>query len=251
MRSSSPQLAVSARCSRPPFVFAAFACVAALLLSSSTNAGTILQFGQINPTDVVTATDTAGVTTLSTAGNADGAGVSIPVILTNFLGLSGVNIPVFETFVGVTSTAAAGSGAGFDFQAFTGTVEFTLLPFGSAGNVNYLTATFGSSGAHTSDIFGTDGGTTATLSSSQPQASLVLTSAFAAFAAPTSMSISLGNLAPVYTIAGGSIASFTAQNAGTISASAVVPEPTSVALLGIGMAGFLTCRRLFKRRAAV
>jgi hypothetical protein len=30
-----------------------------------------------------------------------------------------------------------------------------------------------------------------------------------------------------------------------------VPEPTSMALLGIGMAGFFTCRRLFKRRVAI
>jgi hypothetical protein len=250
MRSSSPQLAVSARRSRPPFVFAAFACITALLLGSNANAGTVLQFGQINPTDTVTATDTAGVTTLSTAGNVDGAGVSIPVTLTNFLGLSGVNIPVFETFVGVTSTAPAGSGAGFDYQAFTGTIEFTSAPGGLGAN--YLTATFGSSGAHTSDLFGSDGGTSATLSSSQPHASLVLTSDFATFASPTSMSIALGNLAPVYTIAGdGSIASFTAQNAGTFSASAVVPEPTSMALLGIGIASFFTYRRLFKRAATV
>ena len=42
-----------------------------LLLTSSTQAGTVLQFAQVNAADTVTATDTAGVTTLSTAGNAD------------------------------------------------------------------------------------------------------------------------------------------------------------------------------------
>jgi hypothetical protein len=36
-----------------------------------------------------------------------------------------------------------------------------------------------------------------------------------------------------------------------LSVSEAVPEPTSVALLGIGMAGFFTYRRLFKRTASV
>jgi len=34
-----------------------------------------------------------------------------------------------------------------------------------------------------------------------------------------------------------------------VSSVAIVPEPTSIALLGIGMTGFLACRRLFKRTA--
>jgi hypothetical protein len=36
---------------------------------------------------------------------------------------------------------------------------------------------------------------------------------------------------------------------GITSTTGVVPEPTSMALLGIGMAGFLAFRRLFKRHA--
>jgi hypothetical protein len=44
----------------------------------------------------------------------------------------------------------------------------------------------------------------------------------------------------------------TAGQTGTISASVVglaAPEPASFALLGIGVTGFLACRRLFKRTA--
>jgi hypothetical protein len=40
-------------------------------------------------------------------------------------------------------------------------------------------------------------------------------------------------------------------NGGTLSVTESVPEPTSMALLGIGMAGFFTYRRLFKRPATV
>jgi hypothetical protein len=38
---------------------------------------------------------------------------------------------------------------------------------------------------------------------------------------------------------------------GVLGVTEVVPEPTSMALLGIGMAGFFTYRRLFKRPATV
>jgi hypothetical protein len=225
----------------------AFACCACVLLNSSTNAGTVLQFGQINPHDVVTATDVAGVTTLSTAGNPDGGGVSIPVTITNFLGVPGVDIPAFETYVGVTSVGAAVPFLGLDIQPYAGTIEFTSLP-GGAGAV-FLSATFSTVGVHTNTLTGNDGGNAATLSATDPPASLVLTSSFALLGPATSMGLGYSNVAPVLSIAAdGSIASFTAQNAGTFSAT-IIPEPTSFALLGIGVSALLAFRRLFKGTA--
>src|SRR5262249_7328027 len=41
-----------------------FASAAILMLTCSANAGTVLQFTQAFPTDIITATDVAGVTTL-------------------------------------------------------------------------------------------------------------------------------------------------------------------------------------------
>jgi hypothetical protein len=208
-----------------------------LLLSSSANAGTILQFGQANPSDIVTATDNgAGTTTLSSAGNVDGANVSIPVVITNFLGVS-VLIPAFETYVGVTSIGAASSSHGSVFQNFTGTIEFTAAP-GGAG-FNYLTATFGPVGGSSAvGLSGADGGTGASLLATNPPDTLTLTSNFAVLGPPSSLAIGFSNVSPALHISGdSSIASFTGQNAGTISASivAIIPEPSSLCLGSIAI----------------
>jgi hypothetical protein len=61
-------------------------------------------------------------------------------------------------------------------------------------------------------------------------------------------------LAPPINFATFSVTGVSGGATGTGSVSVVgvqpgVPEPTSVALLGIGMAGFLACRRFFKRGA--
>jgi len=212
------------------------------MLGSSSEAGTILIFGQANPLDVVTLHNGgAGTSTLSTAGNADGAGVSIPVLITTFLGVPGLSIPAFETYVGVASSGAAVTMFGLDAQAFQGTVEITSLP-GGAGT-NFLTATFANVGTNVNTLSGTAGANSASLVASQPPASLAITSDFGTFIAPTGMSISYSNVTPPLTIFNSSLGASgdtTMQSAGNFSAT-TIPEPSGL-LLGciasVGMVGF-------------
>jgi len=241
MRFSNHKLADSGRFLRRSFLFA---CLASLLLGSSSRAGTdVLTFSQAFPTDVATLTNGgSGTSTLSSAGNADGSGVSIPVIATTFMGAA-VTIPMFETFVGVHSVGPAGNLGGVggtDYQQFTGTVEFTSAA-GGAG-ANYLTATFSSMTLNVNLISGGDTGASATLSTAQPPASLVMTSDFAMLGPPNSFSLSFSNLSPALTIQNGSLGVIgtpsTAQNTGDASAT-IVPEPSTLAIAGLGALGLI------------
>jgi len=203
------QLALSARLLRRSF---AFACVASLLLGSSTQAGTILNFGQTNPLDVVTATSSGGVITLSTAGNVDGGGTSIPVTITNLLGAPTPGLPAFETFVGVTN----GGGA-----TFSGKIEYTSLP-GGAG-VDYLTATFTAA-----TISGATGGSAGSIMAGSP--TLTFASGLASLDGTTGMAVAFSNVSP-----GLGTFPWTAQTAGGFSAT-IVPEPGTLCLASIAAA---------------
>jgi hypothetical protein len=209
----------------------AFACATSLLLGSSAKASsTILAFGQQNPLDVITASVSGGVTTLSTSGNSDGAGVSIPVSITNYLGVPQVPFPIlaFETFVDVHSTGNATTAAGTISQNFVGTVEFTVNA-GVAGPSNpaFLIATFsGPNGTFS----GGAGGGSAGLSASVPSESVTFTMPGLIFSdAAIGLSFS-GIVIPTgLTTTGTTVADFSAQGAGTFSAS-IVPEPSALCL---------------------
>jgi hypothetical protein len=244
MRDPHCELANQGRRMRRSF---ALACLATILLCSHSQAGTILGFGQTNPADVITLTNNGdGTSTLSTAGNADGGGVSVPILITNLNGAPLlVPIPAFETFVNFTSVGSATSVGGSASQAFNGTVEITSAAGGTG--INYLTATFTNLTANmTGALHGALGGSALTFNVSQPPESLVFTSdVIQTLSPPTSLALGFSNVSPSVSIVGSSLGSATMQSAGTFSA---VPEPSTLLLSSIAL-GLIGYGSLWRRRA--
>ena len=215
----------------------AFACAVLLLPGLPANAGTVLQFAQVSASDTVTASDNGlGMTTLATTGTSHGGmGQSIYVQITNFLGTTETNLHAYETFVNVQSVSVAGtdSFSGNIEQKFSGTIEFTSGVNG-AGN-NYLTAVF-TSFTLSPILGGAPGGSEAGLTAAQPPDTLTLTSQYGTILPSTAMIIGFSNVYQPLAIAGdGSLASFTAQNAGTFSGQSV-PEPNSLLMGSVAVA---------------
>jgi hypothetical protein len=175
---------------------------ALLLTTSSAQAGTVLGFAQSNSSDTITGTVSGGiVTSLSTAGNADGGNVSIPVTVGSYLGAPFLGV-MFETFVGVTST---------DGTHFSGTIEFTSGTGGTG--TNELTATF------TDATFSINGGAAALTVSGND---VTFTSANATFGSNNAVALSFSDVSVGTT-------TFSAQNSGTLSTTAI-PEPSTIVL---------------------
>jgi hypothetical protein len=172
------------------------------------------------------------------------------VTITNIGGIvlpPALAIPAFETFTNVMSTAAATSSGGTISQMFRGTIAYTSGPGGTG--INYLTATF-QPGATLTGLAG--GGSASLIASDPPTTNVVYTSsdprvlaALASLGANPleNFSISFSGIAqpPGFSIAGGTIASFTAQNSGTFSATSVVPEPSGIVMAGTAMLAGLGC----------
>ena len=218
----------------------ALACAATLLQGASAQASsTVLAFGQLNSKDVITATDVAGVTMLSTASplNGDGDFVSVPVLASSYLG---VPYPfgklMYETFDDVKSNGTATNTAGTISQNFSGTIEFTSAPGG--GGLVYLIAKFGPAGVFS----GGAGGGSASLNASVPQDAVTFTVPGMNYES-AAMSVSFSNITPALHIAGGSVGGFKGTDSGTFSAT-LVPEPGTLCMASIAVViGTLTYGR--------
>jgi hypothetical protein len=185
---------------------------------STTQAAVILTFGQSIGGNTITATENGADTATTISG-------TVPVTITQIIGGGGGGPATLV--LNATSTGAANLVAGQVTQTYSGTFSIT-----GAGN-NFL------SGSFTDALFGSGTGLTLTASNASPGESVSFTSSVipaADLGNPEAVSLSFSNVTPPASILGSSIASFTSAIAGDFSASAV-PEPASLALLGVGLLG--------------
>lgn len=213
---------------------------ALVLLSSTANAApiTFLQFTQAALGNNFTVTN-GGVSSTITSNQLVNVTFDPSVCLV--AGCGGVTPGIFNLSLIANSTSLATSDGSDITQNFGGTIAITQ------GAINLLTVNF-------SDIFsGAVGGSSPTLSSSQPPDIFTGTSDVfdpLKLGIPRGFSISFSSFNCVggggLAITGSSICSATAAGTGTFSADVVAPEPTTLALFGIGLLGAST--RLRRRR---
>ena len=192
-------------------------------LSGTANPDEILAFGQNGTTNTATIASPGGLSTTLTASN-------IPSGITALFGGGAPAAGFFDLNAHSVGAAATPLGAGFQ-QNFAGTFSITSLMGG--GGINYL------SGSFTDLAFGVN--TILLVGSSDPPDHIVFTSDVipaSELGTPRgrSTSRSANFNPPNVNITGTTLSSGTASITGTFD-SAPIPEPITLAVLGVGMAG--------------
>jgi hypothetical protein len=204
---------------------------------SSASAGTVLVFGQDGTSSQFTATNNG------TTGAAGGTSLSAIDLAVNITGIDNSSplpggFPAAFLNLSANSTSnAAVDGAGHITEDFSGTFSITENKGGKG--VNYL------SGVFANTVFGI--GTGMTLTGSGPVGVPSFTSdVITSLAQTRALSFSFTNVTPAALVTGDmTLGGFQSNVSGSFSAG--VPEPASIALLGIGLTALLVFRRRLKK----
>jgi len=209
----------------------AASALCALAVASPSNAALITSMAQESGTNTVVTTSDGTTTNINIASG---------TLVT--LGGGAFNVSGASFQLAAQSIDAAVAFGGLVIQHFSGT--FCVSSIAGCGG-NFLSGTF------TDAAFGALGGPGLTVQVSNPPEQLVLTSNVVPadqLLAPSSFNLTFVNLSNPLALDGNTIGAFTASFTGDVSASANVPEPASLGILGLGLVGLGMIKR---RRASV